>query len=73
MAVSQILKNLGKFYRLFQNVVEFSPKSWKFSYSILNAWYFPPDLNCKDLVTDNMSSINTFRIVEACLLNKKTE
>lgn len=48
-------------------------KSWKYSYSILNAWYFPPELNCKNLVTDNMSSINTFRIVEACLLNKKPE
>ena len=55
------------------NDIKNKKKSWKLSFSILNAWYFPPDLNCKDLVVDNMTSINTFRIIDACLLNKEAE
>ena len=37
--------------------------------SNLMAWYIPTDLKCKNFIYNDMSLVNTFRLVEGCLMN----
>lgn len=40
---------------------------WEKDYSILNAWRIPPGMDCQKELHPELTSVNTFRIVQACL------
>lgn len=42
--------------------------TWEQSYSILNAWRIPSDLDCRDELHSQLTLVNTFRIVQGCVL-----
>ena len=42
--------------------------TWKQVFSILNAWRIPPGLDCRKELHPELTSVNTFRIVQGCVL-----